>query len=164
MITKDMVVGINYVLTDKDGNELDRSHEKPLEYLHGHHNLIPGMEKALEGHKVGDKFEVTIPAKEAYGEVNPELIFPVERKLMGEGEPQVGMMARLMTDEGPMIARIVAVSDTEVTFDANHELAGQELHFAIEVASERPGSEAEINAGSLHTSCGGDCSGCHGCH
>lgn len=167
MITKDQVVAIHYTLTDIDGKLLDKSGEKPLEYLHGHQNLIPGMEKELEGHKDGDKLDVIIPAKEAYGEFDKEKVFKVDRAIMGPGEPKVGMMARLMTDEGPMIARIAEVSDKEVTFDANHELAGQDLHFVIEVVSVRPGTAEEIAAGSLDMGCGGGCSGCSdcaGCH
>lgn len=165
MITKDKVVAIRYKLTDKDGKTIDESSEEPLEYIHGHHNLIPGLEKELEGHKIGDKLDVVIPAKEAYGEYDEEKVFDVERKLMGQGVPQVGMMARLMTDEGPMIATIVEVNDDTVKFDANHELAGQDLHFEVEVISIRLGTPEEIEAGRLHRGCGGDCSGCGGgCH
>ncbi len=164
MIAKDKVVAIHYTLTDKQDHIIDESNEEPLEYLHGHGNLIPGLEKELEGHKAGDKLDVVIPAKDAYGEINPELVFAVDRAMMTQAEPKVGMMARLATDEGMMIARIVKVSDKEVTFDANHELAGVDLHFKVEVVSVRAGTEEEIAAGHLHSGCGGDCSGCGGCH
>ncbi|MBQ7567287.1 peptidylprolyl isomerase [bacterium] len=164
MITKDKVVAIKYVLTDKGGVILDETEGEPLEYLHGHRNLIPGIEKALEGHKEGDKFDAVIPPKDAYGEYDEELIIKVDRSVMGAGEPKVGMMARLLTDQGPMIARITEVNDKEVTFDANHEMAGKELHFAIEVVSVRPGTPEEIEAGSLHSGCGGSCGSCSGCH
>ena len=165
MITKDTVVAIHYRLTNKDGELIDESNpEQPLEYIHGHHNLIPGMEAGLEGRKAGDKFDIVIPAKDAYGEIDPEKVFAVDRSMLGEGEPKVGMMARLRTDDGYAIARIVKVTDKEVFFDANHELAGQELHFKVEVVSVRPGTEEEIAMGRLPHKCGGDCGDCGGCH
>ncbi len=164
-IANDHVVGINYILTDKDGKLLDQSDGEPLEYLHGHHNIIVGLEKALEGHKVGDKFKVTIPAKEAYGERDPERIFDVARADLGSaGEPKVGMMARLSTNQGMIVARIIEVSSEKVVFDANHPMAGVDLTFEVEVVSLRPGTKEEIAQGSLHSSCGGDCHSCGGCH
>lgn len=164
MISKDQVVAINYKLTDKQGQLIDASHGEPLEYLHGHQNLIPGLEKELEGHEVGDKLDVVIPAREAYGEIDPELVFAVDRAALGSDEPKVGMMARLQCEDGPMIAHIIKVTDKEVYFDANHELAGQDLHFEVEVVSIRPGTSEEIALGHLPSKCGGNCGDCGGCH
>ncbi|MGM9991330.1 MAG: peptidylprolyl isomerase [Candidatus Bruticola sp.] len=163
--TNNCVVGINYILTDADGKILDQSEGQPLEYLHGHHNIIVGLEKAMEGHKVGDKFKVTIPAEEAYGQSDPDRIFEIDRSDLGSaGEPKVGMMARLSTDQGMIIARITEVSEEKVVFDANHPMAGIDLTFEVEVVSIRQATEEEIANGGLHNGCGGDCHSCGGCH
>lgn len=165
IIAKDCVVGMNYHLTNKKGEVLDDSEGTPLEYLQGHQNIIDGLDKAMEGHKTGDKFTVTIPAKDAYGEVNPSLIIPVDREQIGTaaGEPQVGMGAKLSTDMGMIMARIIEVTDKEVIFDANHPLAGEDLTFDVEVVSIRKATEEEIKNGGLHSHCSGSCSSCHGC-
>lgn len=164
-VSKDCVVGINYVLTNPDGIILDQSDSEPLEYLQGHRNIIDGLEEAMEGRRVGDKFKVTVPAEKAYGKYNPEYRFSVSRKDMGlENEVSVGMLARLSTEDGTMIARIVEVNDDKIVFDSNHRLAGVDLTFEVEVVSLRPGTKEEIANGGLHSGCGGDCQSCGGCH
>lgn len=165
VVCKDCVVGINYVLTNPDGIILDQSDGEPLEYLQGRRNIIDGLEEAMEGRRVGDKFKVTVPAEKAYGKYNPEYRFSVSRKDMGlENEAAVGMLARLSTDEGTMIARIVEVNDDKIVFDSNHRLAGMDLTFEVEVVSLRPGTKEEIANGGLHSGCGGNCQSCGGCH
>lgn len=165
VVAANQVVSMNYVLTNPQGEVLDQSEGSPLEYLQGHGNIISGLEKAMEGHKVGDKFTVTIPTKEAYGEVDPQRRFDVDKADLGSaGEPQVGMMARLSTDQGVFIARIAEVKEDKVTFDANHPLAGVDLTFQVEVVGLRPATEEEIKAGGLHSGCGGNCHSCSGCH
>ena len=75
MIGKNAVVSINYTLTNDAGEVMDTSEgREPLTYLHGANNLIPGLEKEMEGKTSGQSFKVTIPPAEAYGESNPELI------------------------------------------------------------------------------------------
>ena len=165
VVATDQVVGIKYVLTNPKGEVIDKTEDEPLEYLHGHSNLIIGLEKALEGHKVGDKFTVTVAAKDAYGEVDPERIFEVSREELGSaGEPKVGMMARLSTNDGMLLARIVEVTPEKVVFDANNRMAGVDLTFQVEITSLRPGTAEEIERGGLHSSCSGDCGSCGGCH
>ena len=67
-INKDTVVQFNYTLTNAEGEILDQSRDQPLVYLHGHHNIIPGLEKQMMGKSAGDTFKVTIAPEEAYGE------------------------------------------------------------------------------------------------
>ena len=70
-IQNDTVVHLHYVLTDGDGKELDRSHgDEPLTYLHGHGNIVPGLEEALLGKQVGDALDVVVPPEKAYGPRN----------------------------------------------------------------------------------------------
>lgn len=167
MVKKDHVVAIHYKLTDKTGKELDKSEGEPLKYLHGHKNIIGGLEKGLEGHKTGDKFTVHVPAAEAYGLRNDDMCFEIDRKELGDGTPKVGMMARLSTDDGMVLARIIKVDDEKVTFDANHPLAGEDLTFDIEIGEIRPATAEEIKQGcpaEMMHDCGGDCHECGGCH
>lgn len=169
MVKSDHIVSIQYTLKNAKGDIIDKSTEnEPLEYLHGHHVIVPGLEKAMEGHKVGDTFSVVVSPAEGYGEYDSELLYSVSRKELGDGVPRVGMYARLSTDTGMAIARITKVTDEEVVFDANHSLAGEELHFDIEVVGSRKATAEEIANGGVHShascgdgSCHGDCSGCH---
>lgn len=151
MIEKDQVVSMNYTLTDGKGNVLDESGGEPLHYLHGHGNIIPGLEKAMDGMNVGDKKRVEVPAKEAYGEHDPELRFAVDRSAFGGNEPRPGMTIELRDNTGRRImARILEVSEKEVQLDANHPLAGQDLTFDVEVTGVRPATAEEVSHGHVH--------------
>jgi len=80
MIKKDSVVSLSYILKNENGEELDRSDNvNPLAYMHGHGQIVPGLENVLEGLAVGDKKEVTVTPQEGYGEVQPELKMKVGR-------------------------------------------------------------------------------------
>ncbi len=151
-IEKDKVVEINYTLKDKDGNVMDASNGQPLAYLHGHGNLIPGLEKELEGKEVGDKFTVTIPAAEAYGERNDALVQTGVPKEMFQGVDnlEVGMRFEAQTEQGMHSVEITEVTDEGVTVDGNHPLAGQDLTFDIEVMSVRDATEEELEHGHAH--------------
>ena len=150
MVTKDQVVAMNYTLTDAKGKVLDQSSEGPLEYLHGHGNIIPGLEQALDGMAVGGKKKVHVPAAQAYGELNPDLKFSVDRQAFGDTEPQPGMMVQLHGGEQHMVARILEVAETEVHLDANHPLAGQDLDFDVEIAGIRAATPEELAHGHVH--------------
>ena len=82
MIAKNKVVSMSYCLKDTKGEELDRSEKnKPLEYLHGGGNIVPGLENGLDGLKVGDKKEVTVKPEEGYGKFLADLKQEVDRKM-----------------------------------------------------------------------------------
>ena len=149
-ITRDTVVAMNYTLTDTAGNILDASQGEPMEYLQGHQNIIPGLEKALEGLKIGDRKQVTVQPEDAYGRHNPELIFGLPLEQFGGQAPQSGMVVQLQSPEGAMMATIVKVENNEVTLDANHPLAGQVLNFDVEIISLRSASTEELSHGHPH--------------
>jgi FKBP-type peptidyl-prolyl cis-trans isomerase SlyD len=151
-IEKDKVVEINYTLKDKDGNVIDASNGQPLAYLQGHGNLIPGLEKELEGKEVGDKFTVTIPAAEAYGERNDALVQKGVPKEMFQGVDnlEVGMRFEAQSEQGMHSVEITEVTDEGVTVDGNHPLAGQDLTFDIEVMGVRDATEEELQHGHAH--------------
>lgn len=153
MIEQNKVVGISYTLTNDVGEVLDQSPEgQPLTYLAGAGNIIPGLEKALEGKAVGDEVEVTVPAAEAYGERNPEMVQEVPRSaFQGVDDIQVGMQFNASGAEGQQVSvMVVEVAPETVTVDANHPLAGQDLTFDVKIESVRDAAEDEIAHGHVH--------------
>ena len=128
-------VRVHYTGTFTDGEVFDSSRERePLEVTLGDESLISGFEEALIGHEKGDRFTVTIPCAEAYGEHLDELMMEVPLSDVPENiKPEVGMMLQIATDDGDMEVEIVDVTDKVVVLDANHPLAGEDLTFDIEV-------------------------------
>ncbi len=128
-ITKDLVPSIAYQVRTQEGVLVDEAPvNQPLEYLHGHNNLVEGLEKALEGKAVGDVFEVRVKPEEGYGEYNDNMVQRVPKDVfMGVDELEVGMRFIADTDLGPLPVVITEVDGDEVVVDGNHMLAGQEL-------------------------------------
>ena len=126
-VAKDTVVSLAYQVKTEEGIVVDQSTvEAPLDYLHGHNNLIPGLEKALEGHVAGDKFEITVAPEEAYGEHMDEMVQRVPANVFqGVDEITVGMRFLADTDQGPIPVEVTEVDGDEVVVDGNHMLAGQ---------------------------------------
>lgn len=159
-ITKDRVASIDYTLTGDDGQVIDSSNGRgPLEYIHGQGNIIPGLESALDGKKVGDSLKVSIKPADAYGEHNPKLIQPVPRTNFGNIQKiEVGMQFQARTPDGVHTVRVVKVDDDHVTIDANHPLAGQTLHFDVKVMEVRDARPEELEHQHV---CHGECGGCN---
>ena len=169
-VGKDVVVGLAYTLYVENAVEDSAPASAPLEYIHGHGNLIPGLEKELEGMAIGEKKNVTIEPEEAYGEYDPEAVYELERSLFPADFPiEKGRMVPLEDDEGNHLhSYILEWNDDTVTVDLNHPMAGKTLTFDCEIVTLRPGTAEEIEAGSLDLDdgCGcDDCSTCgHHCH
>lgn len=173
-ITKNAVPSIAYQVRTQDGVLVDEAPaNQPLEYLHGHNNLVIGLENALEGKGVGDVFEVRVKPEEGYGEYNENMVQRVPKDVfMGVDELEVGMRFIADTDLGPLPVVITAVEGDEVVVDGNHMLAGQELLFSVEVVGVREATAEEIAHGHIHSGhehgcCGGhdeDGCGCGGHH
>ncbi len=136
-IAENAAVSIHYTLTNDTGEVLDSSQgQEPLDYVHGSGQIIPGLEAALEGKETGDKLQVTIAPEDAYGPRHDELIQPVPREAFeGVEDIQPGMQFQAQSEQGVQLVTVTAVDDTTVTVDANHPLAGETLHFDVEVAS-----------------------------
>jgi FKBP-type peptidyl-prolyl cis-trans isomerase SlyD len=151
MITKDKVVSFQYTLKDNEGNVLDASQDKPLSYLHGHQNIIPGLENELSGLDVGAKKQVTVAPEQGYGEYRDELKMALPLAQFGARKPEVGMMVQLGTPNGDtMMATIVGIANNQAYLDGNHPLAGQTLHFDVEIVDIRDASSEEISHGHPH--------------
>jgi FKBP-type peptidyl-prolyl cis-trans isomerase SlyD len=167
-ITKNLVVGIGYTLTDTRDQLIDStSGSGPLVYLHGYENIIPGLERALEGRAEGDNFKITIPAADAYGSRSEELVLrlPLER-FEGIQDVERGMRFRAQTSDGYQTVIVTGVAGNVVTVDANHPLAGEDLRFDVTVMSIREASAEELAHGhprdAYSRGCGGCCT-CEGC-
>jgi FKBP-type peptidyl-prolyl cis-trans isomerase SlyD len=146
------VVSIDYQLRDEAGELIDASEPgAPLEYLHGVGGIVPGLERALEGRRVGEAFAVVVPPADGYGEHNPKLTQRVSRRDFGQDqELELGMRFRVKTNLGPQIVTIIDIEGDVVTLDANHELAGITLCFQITVRDIREATPEEISHGHVH--------------
>lgn len=151
MIAKDKVVSMHYRLTNNDGEVLDSSEGRdPLNYLHGHGNIVPGLEKEMEGKAVGDEFDVVVPPAEGYGEHQEEAVAVVPREQINLPDIKEGMKLQAQSPQGPIPLKVVKVTDEEVTVDSNHELAGVTLNFHIEVVEIRDAEQVELDHGHAH--------------
>jgi len=152
-IQADMVVSIEYTLTNDGGEVLDANDAAgPLHYLHGHGNIVEGLEAALDGRSVGDSLNVTVTPEQGYGVRDESLIFEVPRKnLPKDLDPEVGMQLGMTSEDGETLpVWIRSVSDDSVHLDANHELAGETLHFAVKILGIRPSTPEELAHGHVH--------------
>ncbi len=145
-ISSGSVVSIHYTLTDDQGQVVDTSQgQDPLQYEHGSGNIIPGLEKALDGHASGDNVQVTVEPEEAYGQRNEEMIQSVSMETFANVDKvETGMQFRVETEKGPMVVQVKDVQDETVVLDFNHPLAGERLHFDVEVmdVNESDGEDA----------------------
>ena len=150
-ITQDTVVSMTYILKNDNGQILDESGDSPMVYLHGHRNIVPGLEKALDGLTVGASTNAKISAEEGYGEYDPRLKFDVPKSQIGDDVPPMNSMVQLKNQKGQtFVARVVEASNEAVTFDANHPLAGENLNFQVTITSVRPANAEEIAHGHVH--------------
>jgi len=149
---KNKVVTFHYTLKNVEGEEMESSKDRdPMTYLHGANNIITGLEKAMEGHAIRDKFSVTVEPEEAYGtraENNVQRV-PLKR-LKGLGKIIVGQVLNLQTNQGPVQVTVVKVGRFNVDVDANHPLAGETLTFDVEITEIRDASEEEAEHGHVH--------------
>lgn len=151
-VAPNSVVLIHYTLKNDAGEVLDQSEQgSPLAYLHGRGNLIPGLERELEGKQSGDKLQVTIAPADAYGEYDEDLVQRVPRSAV-QGVPDLreGMRLHARTDEGVQTLMVTQVDDESVTLDGNHPLAGQTLHFEVEITEVRKATQEELSHGHVH--------------
>lgn len=151
-VADNMAVSIHYTLTNDKGEVLDSSiGDEALVYLHGEGNIISGLEKALDGKAIGDKFNVRLDAKDAYGEFMEDRIQVISRAMFeGVDELEVGMQFQADVSDGPGIVTITKIDADNITIDGNHPLAGEPLTFAVEVVAIRAATEEELDHGHVH--------------
>ena len=124
-IKKDCVVDMHYTLKNDAEEIIDSSENKePLSFIFGAGNIIPGLESALDGEKVGSKLDVTVAAEDAYGERQEDMVQQAPRSAFsGVDELEVGMEFHAETEQGPLPMMITKIDGDTVTVDANHPLA-----------------------------------------
>jgi len=150
-IKNDVVVTVAYKLT-VDGAVLDEAGaDDPLEYLHGHENIIPGLEKALTGKRVGDSLTVTLDPDDAYGDYDPEDVDAVDRDDLPD-DLEVGMELLLEDEAGNFFeASVKEIGADEVVLDFNPPLAGKTVTYEVAVLDIREADEDEIEHGHVHS-------------
>ncbi len=152
-IQADTVVSIDYTLKNDAGEVVDSSDgQDPLHYLHGHQNIVEGLEEALEGKAVGDSVEVKVPPEKGYGTRNDQLVFEVPKtQLPKDLTPQIGMRLSMTGDHGQVLpVTITKVKLSSVMLDANHELADQNLNFSVTIKEIRKATKDELEHGHAH--------------
>ena len=149
-INTDSVVTFHYRLSLDSGQAVDSSEgSEPLTYTHGSGQIIPGLEQALAAKQVGDKFEVDIAATDAYGERDEELMVQIPRTAFpDEAQEQLQPGVRFQgphpaDPEKPAVLTVLKVDDEAVIADANHPLAGQNLHFDVDVVAVQNSDQAD---------------------
>ena len=151
-ISKDKVATFDYVLKDDNDVVIDSSEgHSGMAYLHGADNIIPGLEKALEGKSSGDSLNVVIPPEEGYGLRNETMLQTVSIEVFGEAEVTVGTQYHAENPEGdPIAITVMEINNEEVVIDGNHPLAGINLHFDLKITDVRDASEEELAHGHVH--------------
>ena len=156
-IKKNTVVSLNFSMYDLENRLIDKN-EEPMLYLHGgYENIMPSVEKALEGRTVGDTVDVTMKPSEAFGELDATLIREEEVGLF-PNDIDVGMLLQTKTPDGSQSRpfRITKIDAGKVTVDGNHPLAGISLRFEATVLAVRAATKEEIAHGHVHGAHGHD--------
>lgn len=148
-IGPDTLVTVSYVLFDEDGETVDRaSAQEPLEYMHGYAQILPGLEKGLEGLRAGERKEITVGPDDAFGEHDDEGVFEVDKADFPDSEHvEPGDEFIAQGPDGESISmRVIEILPDGFLVDTNHPLAGQTVRFEVEVGNVRTATEEEIAA------------------
>jgi FKBP-type peptidyl-prolyl cis-trans isomerase SlyD len=151
-IANGMVVSIDYKLHLGDGEVVDSSEPgEPLQYVHGVGQIVPGLEKALEGLEKDARKQVVVAPEEAYGAHEPAGVQEVPKKEFGEELPELGRPYTARGPEGEMVPFVVReIREDVIVVDLNHPLAGRTLHFDVAVVEVREASPEELEHGHAH--------------
>ena len=152
-IGQNSVVTIDYTLQDASGDLIESTQNRgPIQYLHGHGQIVPGLERALDGHEAGAAIDVSLPPAEAYGDHDPGNVQVVSKSQFPPNlVPEAGRVIQVQGPGGqPMPVQITKVEGDAVTLDGNHPLAGKTLKFQVEVKDVREASPNELSHGHAH--------------
>lgn len=146
-IGPDTFVTLSYTLYDEDGDVIDSTDEdEPLSYMHGYGQIVPGLERGLEGRSKGDARTVEVSAADGYGEYDPEAVFEIDRsEFPRPDEVAVGDEFVAESEDGEGIPlTVLEVKGDSCVVDANHPLAGEKLRFEVTVLDVRAATDGEI--------------------
>jgi FKBP-type peptidyl-prolyl cis-trans isomerase SlyD len=146
------VVHIHYILTNEAGEVLESSRDHaPLAYIHGFGSIIPGLEDALTGRVVGDRFTVSVAPEDGYGERDDDLVQAVPKSaFQGVDEILPGMQFQAQSPDGLQLLTVLDVQGNDVILDGNHPMAGITLNFDVEVTEVREATSEELDHGHVH--------------
>lgn len=146
------VATVHYKLTVDNGRLIHSSRDsaEPLVYVHGAGTMMPGLEKALFGKKVGDRLNAVVRPDEAYGPRNESLVQVVPLSAFDDKDTvQPGVKFLTETAKGPLLATVMKVAGDRITVDGNHELSGKTLYFDLEVIEVREATLDEVMKGDI---------------
>jgi FKBP-type peptidyl-prolyl cis-trans isomerase SlyD len=152
-ISKDSVVAIEYTIHNEKGDIVDTSRgRRPLVYLHGHRQIVHGVESAIEGREAGCALDIHVSPEDGYGVRDPAAVMVLPRRAFPEDEDITpGSMFRAVRSDGrPIVFSVIECGEHLVVVDANHPLAGQTLRVTVEVVSVRGSTEQEREHGHVH--------------
>ncbi len=140
-------VSIEYTLTLEDKTVVDSNvGATPLTFIQGSHNIIPGLESALDGMEVGGSKQVTVTPDDAYGPVNDDAVSEIEKAQIPEDSLKVGTVLQGQSPDGRVIiARVVEIGEETVLLDYNHPLAGKTLNFDVTILSVENAPEPDTS-------------------
>jgi len=146
-IGPDTYVTLAYTLYDDEGDELDGAQEdEPLAYVHGYGQIVPGLERALEGMTKGAERSVVVPPRDGYGDYDPAGVLEIDKSdFPRPAELSVGDEYVAESDDGDAVPMtILEISDDACVVDTNHPLAGETLRFEVKVLDVRPATDLEL--------------------
>ena len=152
-IAKDAVVALDYRLHLGDGEVVDESETNdPLVYLHGYEEIVPGLERALEGKSQGEKLQVTVKPEDGYGDYDEEALEEVARtEFPNDLELEAGGIVTGTDPDGDEVDFLIKeVKKDTVVVDFNHPMAGKTLHFDVTVREVRAATKEELEHGHAH--------------
>lgn len=146
------VVTMHYTLKGDDGEVIDSTAgEEPMAYLHGASNIVPGLERQMQGKNVGDAFEAVVAPEDGYGLREGDPITLPRNSFPDDVELEEGTPVMLESDDGDELpAWITEITDEHVVLDPNHPLAGVTLHFSIQIEGIRDATDEERAHGHVH--------------
>ncbi len=153
VVSEGKVVVFHYTLTDDEGETIETSKDKqPLPYLHGTNQIVKGLEEEMEGKSEGDSFQVEVAPAKGYGEKQGPGPQGVDRSEFPEDvELYEGMAFTAEAEDGSHLPLwVTSIEDDEVFVDSNHPLAGETLHFDVDIVSIRDATDEEIAHGHPH--------------
>ena len=151
-IAEESVVTIHFTLKNDKGSTLESSRgDRPLAYIHGMGQMIPGLEDALTGKAKGDKVDVRLRPDQAYGERDEEMMQSIPKSEFDSvAQLKVGEQVEVNSDSGPMVLTVIEMKNDHIVVDGNHPFAGMSLHFDVEIMDVREATAEELEHGHVH--------------
>ena len=148
---KRRVISFNYTLKDSQGKVIDASSDGPLAFLEGAGQIIPALEEQLKGMLIGQKKNVKLDAKDAYGMPEEKMKMDVPAKELAHlKDLAVGSFLQLQLQDQVKVVRVTSMTEEMVTLDGNHPLAGENLEFDVEMVDSRDATNEEMAHGHAH--------------